>query len=588
MDLTLTIAESLRRIYELRDGKRHQRRVNRETFLRLMGIYVELQSLESNAALQRSNVVETFAAAVINFLRYLQRYNGMSRVARLVRRRAMKERRQAISDEIDRVVQMLNLAATMEADTSVPKISQNSDPPKVKHQADPSRKKALLAGALQVACQHGRLDTARILLDGGASVDQQDENGKFPLLAACSNGNVALVELLLDKRASIDLADNCGWTALMAASQEGHADTVRVLLRTGALVDQQRPNGETALIIACQRGRLEATRALIHGGASVNLSDSNGDAPLIWASSKGHAPIVQILIEGGASMESHSKTGWTALMKATERGQLNVVKLLLKSSANINAQGLNGATALNIACEHDQLSIVVLLVNHGAALEQADEASYTPLITAAQLGHSDVVQFLVTRGANVNARLPSGGTALLTAVWYKRLAVVRILLDNGADITLCGDFQNWPPLTVSYMSGYIEFTQLIYERVGPDFSFPGDQPTSSDSDKATDLHLVIGKKFRNGDTALRIACEQGNLKAAKKNLQHRDDIDKVDTRELKSILAMQTENQHYRLRARTIILTSYKPSYASGPRSTYPLRTDNLHYTVQLQAETQL
>ncbi|KAE9258931.1 hypothetical protein PF001_g33197, partial [Phytophthora fragariae] len=193
-------------------------------------------------------------------------------------------------------------------------------------------------------------------------------------------------------------------------------------------------------------------------------------------------------------------------MKATERGRLDVVKLMLKNSANINAQGLNGATALNIAGEHNQLSIVVLLMNHGAALELADDAGYTPLITAAQLGHSDVVQFLVTRGANINARLPSGGTALLTAVWYKRLAVVRILLDNGADITLCGDFQNWSALTVSYMSGYIEFTQLIYERVEPDFSFSVDQPTTFHANSATtDFHSAIDVKVRNGDTALRIA-----------------------------------------------------------------------------------
>ncbi|KAE8987882.1 hypothetical protein PR001_g22194 [Phytophthora rubi] len=176
----------------------------------------------------------------------------------------------------------------------------------------------------------------------------------------------------------------------------------------------------------------------------------------------------------------------------------------------IDMQLPSGATALNVACEHGRFDVVVALVNAGADLELADSEGYTPLITAAQLGYSDIIQLLVNRGADVNVQLPSGGTALLTAVWHRRLAVVRILLDNGADIDLCGDFQNWPPLTAAYFSGFSDLVQLIYERVpdDTDYSTEGRAPIAPPREISA-TNNSVDQKYRNGDTALRIACERG-------------------------------------------------------------------------------
>ncbi|KAE9073176.1 hypothetical protein PF010_g25182 [Phytophthora fragariae] len=121
MDLPLTVVESLHRVFESQDAIRHQRHANRETYLRMTEIYAELQlseSVQTNATLQRTGTVEKFGHAVSKFATYLQRYNGMSRATRLFKRSENEEQRQAIADEIDRVVEMLNLAATMNAMTS--------------------------------------------------------------------------------------------------------------------------------------------------------------------------------------------------------------------------------------------------------------------------------------------------------------------------------------------------------------------------------------------------------------------------------------------------------------------------------------
>ncbi|KAG3111579.1 hypothetical protein PI125_g9001 [Phytophthora idaei] len=137
----------------------------------------------------------------------------------------------------------------------------------------------------------------------------------------------------------------------------------------------------------------------------------------------------------------------------------------------------------------------------------------------------------------MDARLPSGGTALLTAVWHKRLAVVRILLDSGANIELRGDFQHWPPLHVAYFSGYIEFVQLIYERVPADkkLSFADLVLAQASVERSSAVYTkVVGngkidQKRRNGDTALRIACERGKRKTVEALLRNpSNDVNLVD------------------------------------------------------------
>ncbi|KAG7382874.1 hypothetical protein PHYPSEUDO_004273 [Phytophthora pseudosyringae] len=137
------------------------------------------------------------------------------------------------------------------------------------------------------------------------------------------------------------------------------------------------------------------------------------------------------------------------------------------------------------------------------------------------MGYADIVQFLVSRGAILDLRLPSGGTALITAVWHKRLAVVRVLLNGGADITLCGDFKCWPPLTVAYFCGYIEFVHFMFARLPADYYANVEQQLSPLGSLPSP---TIDQKHRNGDTSLRIASEQGLLKVVEALLESTDDM----------------------------------------------------------------
>ncbi|EGZ20404.1 hypothetical protein PHYSODRAFT_490747, partial [Phytophthora sojae] len=119
------IVDVLHQVYELQGRARHQRRANREIYLRAMEMYTELQmseSVQNNGTLQRTAALEKFADSVRDFHSYLRAYNNKPRVVRLVKRSEMEERQQQINDEMGQLIQTMNFAATiasMNTDASV-------------------------------------------------------------------------------------------------------------------------------------------------------------------------------------------------------------------------------------------------------------------------------------------------------------------------------------------------------------------------------------------------------------------------------------------------------------------------------------
>jgi len=60
-----------------------------------------------------------------------------------------------------------------------------------------------------LAVSHGRLDLAELLLEAGADVNVQDEDGSTALMCASEHGHVDLVKLLLSQtNCDANVADN--------------------------------------------------------------------------------------------------------------------------------------------------------------------------------------------------------------------------------------------------------------------------------------------------------------------------------------------------------------------------------------------
>ena len=90
--------------------------------------------------------------------------------------------------------------------------------------------------ALMGATLNNHNSIAVSLINKGANMDIQDENGKTALLLAAQNGRTDIAASLIAKGANMDIQDNNGWTALIHAAYRGYESITLKLLDNGANV----------------------------------------------------------------------------------------------------------------------------------------------------------------------------------------------------------------------------------------------------------------------------------------------------------------------------------------------------------------
>ncbi|XP_071384146.1 protein phosphatase 1 regulatory subunit 16A [Centroberyx affinis] len=91
------------------------------------------------------------------------------------------------------------------------------------------------------------LTDVRALLQSGADVNTQDDNGATLLHIASANGYLTVAELLLENRSQVETKDSDGWTPLHAASCWGQIQMVELLVSHGASLNSKSILEETPL-----------------------------------------------------------------------------------------------------------------------------------------------------------------------------------------------------------------------------------------------------------------------------------------------------------------------------------------------------
>lgn len=110
---------------------------------------------------------------------------------------------------------------------------------------------------LMTALLHGRFDIAKLLIEMGAKLDVQNDNGETALMfavrkAAACEDCYDVVQLLIEKKANLNIQNNQGETALMLASdKEGENFPVtELLVRSGADMGILDEHGNNVLTLA--------------------------------------------------------------------------------------------------------------------------------------------------------------------------------------------------------------------------------------------------------------------------------------------------------------------------------------------------
>lgn len=260
---------------------------------------------------------------------------------------------------------------------------------------------------LIIAVGNSYIDTAKILIEDGANINEVDFEGWSALSYAVNNGDIEIAKLLLENKAKIK--DEL-LIAIKSPIVESRIDMIKLLIDNKANINYADEDGFNPLNIAIESGDMEVTKFLITNGANVNSLMQDGVSLIGYAIAQNNMDLLQILIENGANVNYTGGDSWanTPLQTASRLGLDNVVRILLTRNADINAVDMNGNTALHTAALNSQLSVVKLLLEKNPNLDIQNKVENTALHLAVISGNIDIVGELVLKGANTRIRNNDG------------------------------------------------------------------------------------------------------------------------------------------------------------------------------------
>ena len=264
---------------------------------------------------------------------------------------------------------------------------------------------------LHYASERGHVEVVSKLLAVGAKenpdyVNSRNNSGTTPLMITCYNGHVNVATYLVEHGANIHLQDEDGDTCLHCAAGRGHIEVVSKLLAVGAkenpdYVNARNNSGITPLMITCYNGHMNVATYLVEHGANIHLQDEDGDTCLHFAAQRGHVEVVSQLLAVGAKenpdyVNARDNSGITPLMRTCSDGHMNAVTYLVEHGAKINLLNKNGDTCLHCAAEGGHVEVVSKLLALGAK-EQQNYKRLTPLLKASNHCKIEMVEYFITR-----------------------------------------------------------------------------------------------------------------------------------------------------------------------------------------------
>mmetsp|Transcript_26692 Transcript_26692/g.52221 ORF Transcript_26692/g.52221 Transcript_26692/m.52221 type:complete len:501 (+) Transcript_26692:223-1725(+) len=255
-------------------------------------------------------------------------------------------------------------------------------------------------------CMHP--ETARVLINGGAAINMQDNDGRTALMVACQcPGAIVTVSALIEARANLNMQDHQGNTALILAASK---------------MDGQRGVA----------GNFDGVSALISAHADLSIRGPSNRTAAEWAQRTGCEAVARLLLDRQAELQRRLQDPYGPPSEVTE---------LVSQGADLNAFGWSDCshTAIAVAASLGCLERVQALVEARADIERPPNRAgkrppETALIMATKLGQSTVMAFLVRARANLDAENASGQTALMIAAMLGQSEPVRILCRSGASI----------------------------------------------------------------------------------------------------------------------------------------------------------
>jgi ankyrin repeat protein len=130
-----------------------------------------------------------------------------------------------------------------------------------------------LGTPLLSAVQQNFIEMVKLLVERGADVNLQNENGTTPLIKACFNEFFEIAKYLVENNADINRSDKEGFTPLMFAAGKGNEKLSEYLIDRSADINSENRDGITALFLAASGSYEESTKLLLMREAKFSVVD---------------------------------------------------------------------------------------------------------------------------------------------------------------------------------------------------------------------------------------------------------------------------------------------------------------------------
>ncbi|KAK5852789.1 hypothetical protein PBY51_006630 [Eleginops maclovinus] len=193
-------------------------------------------------------------------------------------------------------------------------------------------------------------------------LDIQNNLYQTPLHLATYLNLTDVVKQLVEKGAGLELQDQEGNTALHMACQHGQTECATEITRDvspskmAPVLETQNWRGLTCLHLAALNRQHQIMKLLVKKGADLNIQEgTSGKTALHLATELHDITSVKLLLSWGANVDAAMFNGCTSLHLAVGRQDATIAHLLCQSGADTMLRNMEDETALDLADGNDDI-----------------------------------------------------------------------------------------------------------------------------------------------------------------------------------------------------------------------------------------
>ncbi|XP_067663125.1 serine/threonine-protein phosphatase 6 regulatory ankyrin repeat subunit A-like [Haliotis asinina] len=349
------------------------------------------------------------------------------------------------------------------------------------------------------AAEHGHVKVLVFLLDNGADISEQDDNGNTLLHIACCAGNEGIVKAFLSGNSGIDQRGHLGRTPIMMAAMNGKEGVFNLCLTQSCLLSTKDYHGNNLLHAACIGGNVQIVQwLLLQNLFDIHSRGESGKTPLMMAAEHGWLETFNLLVKEGSDHDILDERGNTILHVACTGGNVTIVRhLLSQCDLGVDCRGATGRTAAMLSANAGHVELLTHLVQIGAdlclrdddnnhifhlaclggsvevcnrllafATDVCDLASRgrngrTPIMMTAFKGHSKVFELLINEGCCLSELDDNHDSILHLACLGGNETIVQYLLLQDADINRKGRHGRTPAMLAAWKGHVHAYFMLV-------------------------------------------------------------------------------------------------------------------------------